>query len=145
MPLDQIKYVHDRPYLSQWNEGGVCATLEEWGLVEWLNVSDWSVPVHYEYTIDPRTEQEFERLVREWKDETWFISSIKKRILHPAYLKIIALGKAVVPLIIAELRREPDYWHYALEALTGEDPAENASTVREIGDAWLLWGTERGY
>lgn len=145
MPLDQIKYLHDRPSAQSWEDGGGgCAILEEWGIVDNTN-AEWRFPPFFQYEIDPRTAIEFETLAKRWKDETWFMSSIKKRIPHPAYLKIIALGKSIVPLIIAELRREPDYWHYALEALTGENPAENAETVREITESWLRWGTERGY
>src|SRR5450755_3143129 len=41
----------------------------------------------------------FQALVPQWKEETWFISSIKKRVSHPAYLKIIGLGRIAVPWI----------------------------------------------
>ena len=87
----------------------------------------------------------FAELVSQWKDETWFISSIKKRIAHPAYLKIIGLGAPAVRLILEELRKEPDFWSYALEAITREDPIPQATTLRQLRDAWLAWGGAHGY
>ena len=51
----------------------------------------------------------FRQLVKKWRDETWFISSIKKRIAHPDYLKIIGMGSVAIPWILEELRGEPDY------------------------------------
>jgi hypothetical protein len=98
--------------------------------------------------IDARDEQleaVFKELARQWKEETWFSSSIKKRIAHAAFLKIIGLGNAAIPFILEELRREPDYWSYALEAITREDPAPNAQNLRELRDAWLAWGKGHGY
>jgi hypothetical protein len=87
----------------------------------------------------------FTNLVSEWKEETWSVSSVKKRILHPAFLKIIGLGAPAVPLILEELRREPDYWSYALEAITREDPAPYAENLQQLRDAWLAWGQAHGY
>lgn len=87
----------------------------------------------------------FAGLVRDWKDETWLFSSVKRRIAHPAYLRIIGLGPLAVPLILEELRRDPDYWSYALEAITREDPVPQATSLRELRDAWLAWGEAHGY
>lgn len=89
--------------------------------------------------------QTFNKLVSQWKEETWFISSIKKRIAHSAYLKIIGLGQGAVPWILEELKREPDYWYAALEAITRADPAPHAESMRELMEAWLAWGKVNGY
>ena len=80
---------------------------------------------------DTQTDLEttFHRLADEWRNETWFISSIKKRISHPAHLKIIGLGRPAIPLIIKEMRSSPDHWFFALEAITREDPAPNAENM----------------
>jgi hypothetical protein len=94
--------------------------------------------------VDPRLRDVFKTLVSEWKEDTWFISSIKKRIAHPAYLKIIGLGKPAVPWILEELAREPDYWSYALEAITRDDAAPHGGNLQQIRDAWLAWGKAHG-
>lgn len=94
---------------------------------------------------DESLEDIFRTLVSEWKEHTWSVSSIKKRISHPAFMKIIGLGPPAVPLILEELRREPDYWSYALEAITREDPAPRAENLQQLRDAWLAWGQARAY
>ena len=50
----------------------------------------------------------FHTLAERWKNETAHYSNIAKRALHPAYQEIIGMGERVVPLLLAELRREPD-------------------------------------
>jgi hypothetical protein len=87
----------------------------------------------------------FKSLVENWHNQTWHISSIKKRTSHPDYLKIIGMGMVAVPWILQELRATPDYWFTALEAITREDPAPHAETMHELRDAWLAWGEEHGY
>ena len=87
----------------------------------------------------------FKKLVPQWKEETWFVSSIKKRVSHPAYLKIIGLGRVAIPWILEELRREPDYWYAALEAIARPDHPPQAETMSQLRDAWLAWGKANGY
>ena len=82
----------------------------------------------------------FKKLVESWRDATWHISSIKKRTSHPDYVKIIGIGRPAIPWILQELRETPDYWFVALEAITRDDPAPNATTLDELRDAWLAWG-----
>lgn len=96
---------------------------------------------------DTQTELEttFHRLADEWRNETWFISSIKKRISHQAHLKIIGLGRPAIPLIVREMRRSPDNWFWALEAITHEDPAPHAENMQQLADAWLAWAKKHGY
>jgi hypothetical protein len=67
--------------------------------------------------------------------------------LHSAYQKIIGLGAAAVPLLLAELRREPDDWFWALHAVTGADPVPEANrgNLPAMTEAWLQWGREKGY
>ena len=47
------------------------------------------------------------------------------------------MGEPVVPLILDELRREPDHWFWALEAITEENPVrpEDVGIVRRMADA----------
>ena len=66
---------------------------------------------------------------------------------HPAYQQIIDLGEPVIPLLLAELKREPDFWFAALQKLTGVDPVpkENAGKIKLMAQAWLEWGRQKGF
>ncbi len=63
------------------------------------------------------------------------------------YQGIIGLGPPVVPLILAELKHEPDQWFWALEVITEEDPvpAEAKGRVSLMAQAWLEWDRQRGH
>ena len=51
-----------------------------------------------------------------------------------------------LPLILAELEKEPDHWFWALEAITGENPvSENdAGDMEASAKAWVKWGRQNG-
>jgi len=55
---------------------------------------------------------------------------MQQRALHPAYQRIIAWAGSPVPLLLRELQRQPDHWLWALQAITGEQPARNTDTLR---------------
>jgi hypothetical protein len=65
---------------------------------------------------------------------------------HPAYRAIVGLGKPVVPLLLAELEREPDHWFIALHELTGAEPVpeEARGRIEEMAVAWIEWGRKNG-
>jgi hypothetical protein len=92
-------------------------------------------------------EKEFLALAVLWKRGQGPGSSFHQMVTHPAYLRIISLGKPVVPLVFRELAREPDHWFLALSAVTGHDPVPPASRgdLKAMTDAWLQWGRQHGY
>ena len=92
-------------------------------------------------------ETQFHALVEQWKKDTEADSSIARMVRHPAYQQIIQMGQAAVPLLLAELQREPDFWFTALHAITGANPAppEAAGKVKQTARAWMEWGRENGY
>lgn len=94
---------------------------------------------------DPGTK--FRALVRRWKKDTEADSSIARMVRHPAYRQIIEMGEAAVPLLLAELKREPDFWFVALREITGVNPAppEAAGKVELLAQSWIEWGREKGY
>jgi len=49
-------------------------------------------------------------------------------------------------LILEELRREPDQWFWALEAITEENPVgpADAGNVRDMARVWIEWGKQNG-
>ncbi len=91
-------------------------------------------------------ESRFRKLAKTWKQETAHLSSTVRMANHPAYREIIALGPAAVPLILAELCREPDFCFAALREITGENPVPSTSAgkVAEMAGAWIEWGRTRG-
>src|SRR5260370_21379297 len=91
-------------------------------------------------------QHDFDDLVKKWKQETAKLSMVQKKALHPAYQRIIGMGKDALPLIFKELEREPDDWLWALTAITGKDDvAKLGSTLDEAIKEWLAWGKIHGY
>jgi hypothetical protein len=93
------------------------------------------------------TAQRFRRLADLWQRETWHFSSATRMAEHPAYREIISMGPAVVPLLLAELARQPDHWFAALQTITGANPVDPADRghVDRMAAAWLAWGRANGY
>jgi hypothetical protein len=91
--------------------------------------------------------ERFRTLVDRWRKETAHISSISKLVMHPSYQRIIGMGPAVIPIILRELQRDPDYWFWALTSITGEDPVnpEDIGDIPKMAEAWLKWGRDHDY
>ena len=91
--------------------------------------------------------QKFERLAATWEYNNALMSSAEKMILLPEYQEIIGMGQAVVPFILEELKRKPNYWFWALKAITGEDPVNpsDRGNLQKMTNAWLKWGEGEGY
>jgi hypothetical protein len=101
-----------------------------------------------ETTQQRANEQRFHALASVWKSETQLISKVTKRILHPAYQKIIGMGEPAIPLILKDLcQNGPDDWFWALTAITDENPItqEMAGNMSAMTEAWLQWGKKAGY
>lgn len=92
-------------------------------------------------------EHRFQILAAEWKRETAAYPVLFDRLVHPSYQKIIGLGSAVVPIILKELKRNPDHWFWALEAIVGESPIQDdhKGIIHKMIDDWLVWGGNQGY
>lgn len=97
-------------------------------------------------TLAPGVRERFRRLADQWKAESEFLSNTAQMAMLWPYQNIIGMGEAAVPLILEELRREPDHWFWALEAITLESPVpeEAAGKVEEMAKAWVDWGIKRG-
>ena len=102
-----------------------------------------------ETLILPESEirERFQRLTRQWKNESEFMSNSAQMAMLPSYQHIIGLGMPVVPFVLEELKREPDQWFWALEAITEESPTpqEVRGKVALMAKAWLDWGVQRGF
>lgn len=97
--------------------------------------------VYLDVLEEDALQRKFTELKDEWHRGTHFTSSTTDLVLHPAYQRIIGLGPAVVPLLLREMATEPDHWHWALVAITGENPVpEHArGNVYELAAAWTAW------
>ena len=89
----------------------------------------------------------FRTLAERWKRETLVLSNPTAIEAHPAYQEIIRMGPDAIPLILADLSKEPNFWFGALQDLTGENPVtpEMRGKVHLLAAAWLKWGREHGY
>ena len=88
--------------------------------------------------------EQFDSLARQWREDTMVSSSTRDICMHPAYQRVIGLGEQVLPYIFEELLRGNGHWHWALCAITGENPAASTDTIPGAAKAWLSWGRERG-
>lgn len=89
----------------------------------------------------------FNELSRQWRTETTTVSSsFADIVMNSAYQRVIGLGWAAVPHILADLQCRPGHWGWALSAITGVDPVpeEAEGDIEGIAEAWLRWGRARG-
>jgi hypothetical protein len=101
-----------------------------------------SPPARSQPPDDPDLERRFRELVDAWQADVAPLSSTTARVQHPAYREIIAVGPAVVPLLLRELERRPNHWFAALRTLTGADPVAPADRghLGLMAEAWIKWG-----
>lgn len=88
----------------------------------------------------------FTELAAEWNTKARRNGSVRQMATHPAYQRIISLGDSTVPLMLAELAREPDHWFWALHAVTGQNPVteDDQGDIDAMAKAWIAWGKSRG-
>ncbi|MGB7414022.1 MAG: hypothetical protein WA902_07420 [Thermosynechococcaceae cyanobacterium] len=91
--------------------------------------------------------QKFKALASRWRQETRHHSLMNDIVLNPAYQQIIGMGAPAVPLILQDLKRQPDHWFWALRSITGTNPIQPVDRGRlpQMAAAWLQWGKEHGY
>jgi hypothetical protein len=94
--------------------------------------------------------EQFHKLTLDWHAERGATSSITEMAMCKSYLSIIAMGPAVIPLILRKMEDEgdePDMWFVALQALTHNDPVTDASRgdFKKMADSWLAWARRSGY
>jgi hypothetical protein len=70
---------------------------------------------------------EFEALSKKWYRDTRHLSLISKKVAHPAYLRIVGMGEAAIPLLLEALRDKPTHWFVALRATANTDPSSPES------------------
>jgi hypothetical protein len=89
-------------------------------------------------------EQRFSRLRNEWQTETSHVSSLHKIVMHPAYQRIIGMGPSAVPMMLRDMKKSPEHWLWALNAITEQDPAPEGANFEQAVQAWIKWGEKKG-
>jgi hypothetical protein len=91
--------------------------------------------------------ERFQRLAAEWKEQSRYLSNTAQMAMLEPCQRIIGMSESAVPLILEELRREPDNWFRALECITEQNPVPPEATgkVRLMAQAWIEWGELQGY
>lgn len=89
----------------------------------------------------------FQKLAAQWKAESQYMSNVVQMAILQSYQSIVGMGEPAVTLILEELRREPDQWFWALEAITQENPVPSSAMgdVDAMAKAWIEWGIQNGY
>lgn len=106
---------------------------------------------YIELLEEPTLEKKFKQLMDQWTKETSYLSSSTKIAAHPAYLEIVGMGTAAIPLIFKDWKQSEDrhtkHWFSALRAITGANPIKEniRGYITKMRDAWLEWGKENGY
>jgi hypothetical protein len=97
--------------------------------------------------VEEDVKERFYRLASEWRAETAYVSSMTELVMHPKYQSIIGLGPRVLPILFKELQDDPDYWFWALRAITEADPIapEDAGILVRMTETWLTWAKEHNY
>lgn len=129
----------DVPIAKNW---GVYPRLSYWLLASLVSRTGTSIAPDV-----ASIEEQFAALAHRWHDETDFLSSPSRITSNESYLRIISMGRRVIPMILADLEERGGNWYMALRILSGEEPApiEARGDVKQMKKAWLQWGSERGY
>ncbi|GEM_PF-3235179 len=90
------------------------------------------------------TEQVFTSLSNRWHEETDDLSSPSRITSNESYLRIISLGKEVIPLILRDLQDRGGDWYLALRILADDNPVppEHEGYSPLMDEDWLTWGRE---
>jgi hypothetical protein len=84
--------------------------------------------------------------VAEWTIGIGPTSSSRKVTAHPAFRRIVGMGREAVPYFLREVKRKPSLLVRALQEITGESPVprESRGRISEIAKAWVAWGEKNG-
>jgi hypothetical protein len=102
---------------------------------------------HHAPVTEHSLESQFESLSSRWREEVGGESSLSRITSNINYLKVIKLGKEIVPLILKDLQKEPAPWFLALRVLTDEENVgrKRAGNFRRMADDWIKWGKDNQY
>ncbi len=82
-----------------------------------------------------------------WMEETGPVSDASQIVSHPAYKRIVGMGREGIPIILRQLEREPSLLAWALFDITGIVPVTSSDygNLERITQGWLKWGRKNKY
>ena len=120
--------------------------------VESKKILGWQAKIVENYYLPASRQQEtigqkLYWLLSSWQKDTQYQSSLTEMYLHPAYQHIIGMGNKVIPYLLRELERNPDFYFWALEAITGENPVQlsHMGNLEKMTQDWLTWARTNNY
>lgn len=103
---------------------------------------------HVESKREISLDDEFRTCAAAWKSDTGHLSVAAQIANHPSYRRIVEMGEPAIPLILNDLKREPNHWFLALSAIANDAPRvaeRDKGKMKAISDAWIEWGKDKGY
>ena len=92
-------------------------------------------------SIEELRRDRFSRLAQRWLRVIALESSAHRIVSNPSYLQLVAMGAAVIPLILERVASGERHWSWALRTLTGHNLSSDlAGDLARQADAWLEWG-----
>lgn len=75
------------------------------------------------------------------------VSAPRRLMRHPAYLEILSMGEAAVPLLLRRLQAQGGrpVWLSLLGMITASPPGLGTETIGDAAVAWVQWGKLGGY
>lgn len=100
-----------------------------------------------EQISDKIIEIQFKILSSKWKNESSYISLVKKSFKLESYQEIIKMKERVIPFLLRELSETNRYWYEALKEITKQDPVnpQHYNDFKKMTQDWLDWGRKNGY
>lgn len=93
-----------------------------------------------------RGREQFEELADDWTLSTALSSDPTRMFMHRSYQRIIALGPRAVPWIMERVADGELHWAWALEMITGAQPAtDDVGDLAGLRQVWLAWWSENGH
>jgi hypothetical protein len=92
-------------------------------------------------------ESELLRNFAQWMEGVGPISDPRKIAAHPAYTRIVDMGKPAIPIILRHLKREPSLLAWTLFDITGTNPVRpsDSGKIDQITKTWIKWGKGNKY
>jgi hypothetical protein len=89
----------------------------------------------------------FFELSNEVIEDNLLTSSPNKLSSHPSYLKLLSMGKPVLPFLLFSLDYYPTFWFPALRLITDVNPVreENIGNIPKMVEDWKIWAIENDY
>jgi len=96
--------------------------------------------------VEPELRHLVDLILDDWASASRHQASMRRAAKHRDFQLLRRLGPLAVDAIAERNKSDASpLWVWALGELTGEDPAEGATTVPEAAQAWARWADTRSF